>query len=210
MEAALDHLVIASTDLGALRRWWADQVGTAPEPGGAHTGRGTRNYLAGINANSYVELIGPDSDQPDPSEPRPFGIDQMDSDSIRLVTCALAVADIDAAVLAVREAGIDPGEPFAMSRVRPDGVELIWKLAVPPDLSLGGAMPFLIEWGTDTPHPAADLASVVRVSRLTLHHPDIAPIARALGSLGADITTAQASIPSVSAQLITSTGQLSL
>jgi hypothetical protein len=185
----LDHLVLAASDLPALSRWWAGHVGVAAEPGGAHTGRGTRNELAGIDGTTYVELIGPDPDQPEPSGPRPFGIDTIVEQ--RLVTFAVAVDDLDEACAAVRSVGVDPGEPTPMQRQRPDGSVLAWRLAVPTDPTLGGVMPFLIEWA-DSEHPAADLPATVGLARLELSHPEPARIAAAIEAATGDTLDVQA------------------
>ncbi|NND03637.1 MAG: VOC family protein [Acidimicrobiia bacterium] len=174
---AVDHLVIAGPDLRALGDWWSKAVGRNASEGGAHTGRGTRNLLAGIDETTYVELIGPDTEQPDPPRPRPFGIDDLHDR--RLVTFALAVPDLIAACAAVSSAGIDPGEPFSMERTRPDGERLHWRLAFPPHPGWAGVMPFLIEWG-ETAHPAADLPAQVRLVDLSLQHPDAAQVGEAL------------------------------
>ncbi|REK35066.1 MAG: VOC family protein [Actinobacteria bacterium] len=178
MASSIDHFVVAGPDLEALRVWWAESTGVVPTPGGAHPGFGTRNYLTGIDSSTYVELIGPDPDQPDPAAPRPFGIDDLTGFS--LVTFAVAVDDIDEAAARLRACEVDPGEVIAMSRQRPDGESLRWRVAFPPEGGLGGVMPFLIEWGAGTPHPAESLELGVGVESLRLRHPEAAAIGCAL------------------------------
>jgi hypothetical protein len=180
MLAAIDHFVIAGPDLDALGSWWAEQAGTAADAGGAHTGLGTRNLLAGIDSTTYVELIGPDVDQPDHDGERPFGINDLAER--RLVTFALAVDDLDTACAAVRNVGVDPGTPRAMQRLKPDGTTLEWRLAVPTDPMLAGVMPFLIEWGA-TAHPAAELSRSADLRGIQLRHPDHVRISDALEAL---------------------------
>lgn len=190
-----DHLVVAGPDLAALCEWWADHAGAAPTPGGAHTGLGTRNALVGLGPTSYLELVGPDPDQSDHAGPRPFGINQLDE--IRLVTWAVAVDDLERAVADAHGAGIDPGPIIDMERARPDGVRLVWRLAVPPASTLAGVVPFLIEWG-NTPHPAADLDPVGRVTTVDARHPEAAgldPFVRSVTGVG----VAAASAPSLAA-----------
>ena len=126
-----------------------DATGVRSIPGGPHVGLGTTNELIGVGPSTYIELIGPDPEQPDHDGPRPFGINGLLEPA--LVTWAVAVADIDVALANVTAAGIDPGESLPMSRVRPDGVKLSWHLAVPPSTDLAGIMPFSIDWGANTP-----------------------------------------------------------
>lgn len=196
----IDHLVIAGPELAALGLWWSEAVGQEALEGGAHTGLGTRNMLTGIDESTYIELIGPDLEQPEPTGPRPFGIDDLPGR--RLVTFALAVADLRAACAAVSTTGIDPGEPFAMERTRPDGVQLQWRLAFPPDPGLAGVMPFLIEWG-GAAHPAAELPAHIRLTELTLQHPDATKIEKALRSVTGTPWTVRQGPPSLAARLET-------
>jgi hypothetical protein len=215
MTARLDHLVIAGTDLSAVVAWWHHTTGVAPTAGGAHTGRGTRNALVGLGPSTYLELIGPDEAQPDHVGPRPFGINELEPNSIQLVTFALAVDDLEASTDVVRRAGLDPGPITPMRRLRPDGVELSWRLAVPPDPKLGGVMPFLIEWGPDTPHPAASLldaggATGCEVRGIELTHPSPEALNEALESLGAGLTVSAGARPAVAAELTTPNGSLRL
>ncbi|MFI9507957.1 VOC family protein [Nocardia sp. NPDC052566] len=163
----LDHLVLATPDLPGMVDTVTRLVGVAPVAGGRHVGLGTRNYLLGLGDGGYLEIIGPDPEQPEPERPRPFGIDQLTAP--RLVTWAVRVTDIDAVVSEARAAGYDPGEVAEMSRATPDGLILQWRLTFPR----GGhseVVPFLIDWG-DTTHPSANLPRVTLRS-LALVHPE--------------------------------------
>ncbi len=174
-----DHLVVAAHDLADLVAWFTDRTGVVPTPGGAHVGLGTRNELVGLGPTSYIELVAADPDQPDPAAPRPFGIDGLGPDEIVVATSAVAVDDLDAAVARVAELGLDGGRPMAMSRRRPDGVLLEWRLSVPADPAQAGVVPFSIEWGVDTPHPASSLDHPLSLVELSATHPDPAVIAAA-------------------------------
>ncbi len=174
----IDHLVVAGPDLGDLVAWWTNLVGQAPAPGGSHDGLGTANALAGLGPHTYVELIGPDPNQPEPTEPRPFGIDHLFQPT--LVTWAASVSDIDAAVAGYRQAGIDPGEPRTMSRTRPDGTRLAWRLATEIDPRYAGVVPFLIQWDEGTEHPAVSLDSIGDLVTFGIAHPDSDQFAEAV------------------------------
>lgn len=176
-----DHLVIAGPNLADLVTLVEEATGVRSVPGGPHVGLGTTNELIGVGPSTYIELIGPDPEQADHQGPRPFGINDLSKPT--LVTWAVAVADIDLALAGVVAAGIDPGESLPMSRVRPDGVKLSWHLAVPPSLELAGIMPFSIDWGTDTPHPAASLSADLEIVDLTLRHENPKPIEAAIAAI---------------------------
>ena len=177
----VDHLVYAVPDLEKAADEIEKALGMRPSPGGQHTGRGTYNALLGLGEGRYLEVIARDPEQPDPRGPRPFGIDQLEGP--RLVTWAGRVPDIEAACAGLRDRGVDPGELRAMSRMRPDGLELHWRLSVPPPkapLAASGVLPFLIDWGT-TPKPPADLPSGLLLTRLELRHPEAAMLAALFG-----------------------------
>lgn len=176
--SAIDHLVVAGPNLRALVSMWRELTGINPTPGGPHPGRGTRNELVGIDDSTYIELIGPDEDQPDPPGPRAFGIDDLTEP--RLVTFAVAVDDLEIACDAVRSTGINPGVIVPMQRERPDGVLLKWRLASPPDMEEAGVMPFMIEWGESTPHPAGSLSPDMSIVSLSMSHPHAVTIAAAV------------------------------
>ncbi|MEM9464500.1 MAG: ATP-dependent helicase HrpB [Actinomycetota bacterium] len=167
LEARLDHLVYATPDLAATVATITDEWGVAPTPGGAHDGRGTRNALLALGRGAYLEVIGPDPEQPEPTEPRPFGV--SDITEPRLVTWAVSVPHLDLWLEWCAARRIDPGPAVAMQRTKPDGGVLRWRLTFPP-ADGDGVIPFLIEWPGST--PAADSATGVELVDLALHHPD--------------------------------------
>ncbi|WP_020672039.1 VOC family protein [Amycolatopsis nigrescens] len=196
----IDHLVYATPDLAGTERELRER-GVELSQGGPHVGLGTRNCLADLGDGRYLEVVGPDLGQPGFDGVRMFGIDDLAAP--RLVTWAAGVRDLDAVA-----AGHDYAEPFGMSRRRPDGVLLAWRLAWPVD-DQGGVVPFLIDWA-DSAHPAETAAKGAHLLELRLAHPDPAAISAILRTLGVDLEVTDAARPSLTATLATRTGELVL
>ena len=166
--AHLDHLVLATPDLAATVADFARRTGVEPAPGGAHVGRGTRNYLVSLGGSSYLEIIGPDPEQSDPDGPRPFAVDDLAS--ARTVTWAISPPDLDAAVETARARGYDPGSIRPMSRRRPDGTLLEWRLTDGDTQHPSGLVPFLIDWGASV-HPTSTGLPVTPLLELSASAP---------------------------------------
>jgi hypothetical protein len=180
----LDHLVLAGPDLQATVAWFADLTGVPPAPGGSHVGLGTANYLVDLGAGAYLELIGPDPDQLEPEQPRPFGVDELAGPAV--VTWAMRTDDIDRLVLEARAGGYDPGDPIAMSRRETDGSLLEWRLTRPRFDYGDGLVPFLIDWGS-SPHPTTRGLPGAPLVDVRARHPDPASVRPALAVLRADL-----------------------
>ena len=150
-----------------------DQI-VAPVPGGAHVGWGTYNALLGLGGATYLEIIGPDPAQPEPSGPRPFGIDTLDEPAL-VAWCAAPRRPLVDVLSLAREAGFDPGSIVSMSRRRPDGATLEWSLTIaapsPSEGDRHGILPFFIDWG-HSPHPSTDLPIGGSLVELEIVHPE--------------------------------------
>jgi hypothetical protein len=182
MSAPLDHLVLATPDLAATVAEFTERTGIAPVAGGAHVGLGTRNCLVSLGGSRYLEIIGPDLEQSEPAGPRPFGVDGLAV--ARTVTWAVSPIDLDAAVAAARARGYDPGPVRAMSRRRPDGTLLEWRLTDGGTAHPSGLVPFLIDWSA-SPHPTASDLPVAPLLELTATAPvpdEIRPLLSAVGA----------------------------
>lgn len=168
----LDHLIFAAPDLAAGVAHIAELTGATAVVGGPHPGVGTHNALLTFDEVTYFEVIGIDGDQDEPDRPRPFGLDQ--GAPPRLAGYAVHPAPgetINEVVELLRAAGHDPGPVTSMSRVRPDGVELAWRLTRGQHTDVPAPLPFVIDWG-DTPSPARSLPSMGRLIELRVDHPD--------------------------------------
>ena len=178
----LDHLVYATPDVDAAVEWVTAALGVRPSPGGRHVGLGTRNALLDLGSGAYLELIGVDGEAAD--GPRPFGLDRITEP--RLAGWAAKAAGIERLVARARAAGYDAGPVQSLSRRRPDGVELHWRLT-PPGPEPVELVPFLIEWADGTPHPSSTSAAGCRLRSFTAAHPEPAAVLPSLRALGADL-----------------------
>jgi glyoxalase-like protein len=177
----VDHLVYATPDLQAGIERVERLVGLRASPGGQHPGRGTRNALLALGPASYLEIIGPDREQPSPPQARPFGIDDLKEP--RLVTWAAKGTGLEQLANEARRHGVRLGAVIPGSRQRTDGVMLTWRYTDPRTLVADGIVPFFIDWGT-TPHPAATAAGGASLVALRAEHPDVESVQRAISALG--------------------------
>ena len=113
VDPTLDHLVYAVPDLDDGARAFAAATGVTPVEGRRHLGRGTRNVLVGFGDKSYLEIVGPDPDNPaDPGVTTPFGVATLKRP--RLVTWAVHPADLERAASASASAGADHRETMPL------------------------------------------------------------------------------------------------
>lgn len=191
----IDHLVYAVPDLRAGIEQLNRRLGVRAQLGGRHIGLGTHNALLALGPRTYLEIIAPDPQQPEPSMPRPFGVGSVIHAG--LVGWALAVDDIEAAVAAARDRGYDPGEVVDLQREGAAGT-LRWQLT--SNAMRGGLVPFLISWG-ETPHPATSAPEGLLLDDLRLEHPDPAQLTVPLAALDADVQIARRSAPALLATI---------
>jgi len=201
----IDHLVYAVPDLAAAVAEVQERSGVRAQAGGQHTELGTRNALLALGTRTYLEIIAPDPGQPEPTTPRPFGIDGVRRG--RLAGWALACDDINAAVARARSHGYDPGEPAGGQRTEAAGTVLRWRMT--PNAMAGGPIPLLISWG-DTGHPARSAPHGLTLEAFHLEHPDPPSLALPLTALGADIEIRPASTAALIAHLSGPNGSMIL
>ena len=191
----VDHLVYAAFDLDTAIAGLAQRFGVRAQAGGKHIGLGTHNALLALGPRTYLEIIAPDPEQPEPSMPA-LGVRRTTRSG--LVAWALACDDIDGVVAEARSRGYDPGEVSDGRRTEPAGTVLRWRAAF--NAQADGLMPFLICWdGTD--HPARSAPHGLILESLEIEHPDPPAITPWLTTLGADVEVKPAAAPALVARL---------
>ena len=194
----VDHLVYATPDLQRGVERIEGLLGVRATPGGQHPGRGTRNALVALGPATYLEIIGPDPEQPTPKEPRPFGIDGLREP--RLMAWASKATDLEQIAGIAQGHGVKLGPVIAGSRVRADGVLLSWRYTDPRTVVADSIVPFFIDWGK-TPHPAVTAAPGASLMGLRAEHPDAARVQNMLNQLGVDLSVQQGSSPALVATI---------
>ncbi len=177
----VDHLVYAAPNLDQAIARVEELLTIRATPGGQHPGRGTRNALIALGPKTYLEIIGPDPEQPQPQQARVFRIDELGAPQI--VTWAAKSGDLEQLAATARQQRIALGEIATGSRLRPDGVRLDWRYTDPRTLAADGIVPFFIDWGR-TPHPAQSAAVGGRLTGLRAEHPEPEPVRALLQALG--------------------------
>jgi Glyoxalase-like domain len=205
--ATIDHLVYATPDLQAGIDGIERTLGVRATPGGQHPGRGTRNALLSLGPSSYLEIIGPDPEQPRPAEPRPFGIDTLTAP--RLVTWAAKTGDLQRLIADAHAADIRIGDLAAGSRRTSAGLLLAWRYSDPRTVVAGGVVPFFIDWGA-TPHPSSSAARGATLRALTLEHPDPERVRAVLRRLRIDVPVSHGAAPALVATIDTARGVVQL
>ena len=204
--AGFDHFALACRDLQTGVDYVESLTGVRPAPGGPHPGVGTHNALLSLGTDVYLEIIAVDPEQPEPNQPRPFGIDEHDG--LRLAAFAIhpgSEESIESVADVIRSHGTDPGPVSSMSRRKPDGEEISWRLTRSNRI---GLVPFVIDWG-DTPNPATVTPTGCSLVSVEGNDPDSVGIVELHSSLGL-VSTVSEGPTSLRIVLDTPNGQVSL
>jgi hypothetical protein len=181
MMAEIDHIVLGARTLAEGAAFVEQHLGVKPRPGGKHEGFGTHNMLLGLGKGTYLEIIAPDPDQPEPAHSRLFDLDDpatkvmLDAEP-RLIAWVARTPVMDAVVARL---GHRAGEVQEMSRG-----DLHWRMAFPPQRQdMDNLIPALIEWkGEGASSRLPD--SHVRLLHLEAEHPDADAVRAALADRG--------------------------
>jgi hypothetical protein len=203
----VDHLVYATPDLEAAIGQLEMILGIQAVPGGRHLAWGTRNALIALGEKTYLEIVGPDPEQPEPDSPRPFGIDKLQTP--QLVTWAVQGTNLRKVVAEAKRHGVNLGAVMSGSRRRPDGLLLSWELTDPFQSLANGIIPFFIDWG-ETPHPAGSSTQSCSLFDLCAEHPDAEQVQVMLASIGLCLRVVKDMVPALIAFINTPGGMVEL
>ena len=133
-----DHVLVMVDDLGSAGVDFRHRYGLSSVEGGRHTGLGTGNRIVPLGRD-YLELMA--VVDPEEAAAGPLGpwVTALLSSSALGALC-LRTDDIDAVAARLGS----PAVP--MRRVRPDGVELAWRLAGLEQTLGDPSLPFFIKW----------------------------------------------------------------
>ncbi len=204
----IDHLIYATPDLEQTVKELGDALGVAPQPGGKHLGFGSRNALVALGAGAYLEIVGSDPEGDAPPEGRLFGLDGLAAPRLA-AWCASPAAPLEKIVARGLANGYDPGEILEMSRARPDGVMLRWRMTSARSPREGGALPFFIDWG-ENEHPARALTPGLRLAAFGVLHPEPRRIRALLSIFDESVTVERAAEPGLEARIEGPSGTLHL
>lgn len=203
----VDHLVYATPDLDRAIDEIEKLIGVRATAGGQHPQWGTRNALIALGPTTYLEILGPDPEQPPPKEPRPLGLDGLKES--RLVAWFVSSSDLEQVRSEAVRNGVPLGEIKSGSRRRTDGVQLSWKFTDPSAAVADGIVPFFIDWG-DSPHPAHAAAKGATLVSLRAEHPEADKVREMLRRLRVDLPLEHGPTPSLIATIDSPRGRVEL
>ena len=138
---ALDHVIIAVSDLDRARESYTQILGRRPSWSGEHPGFGTANSLFQL-ANTYLELLAPAGSGAVADVLR----EHLDERGEGLFGLAFATDDADDCAKQLRERGLSAADPVAgEGRESETGAERRWRNVHLPAKDTRGVLIFAIE-----------------------------------------------------------------
>lgn len=205
MPCQLDHFMYAGADLDSLIATFQSLSGVKAVYGGTHPGLGTRNALASLGKDRYLELIAPDPAQnlagtygePFPALAKP-----------RIFAYVVKATNLERIHKTLRNAGIE-SDLLEASRVPPGGGTLRWGLVLPGLNPFGEYFPKFIDW-KDATHPALTSVPGCTFDSFEIGHPESERLGELFRVLDVAISLVRADRPCFRARIKTPKGALVL
>lgn len=135
----LDHVIVAVEDLAAAAERFERDYGLTSVEGGRHRGLGTGNRIVPLG-ESYVELMAVVDEDEAQGSALAAWVRAMREKGDRIGALCLRTDDAEAHAQRLGTPALE------MSRVKPDGTELRWKLAGLEQTLADPRLPFFIQW----------------------------------------------------------------
>ena len=205
--ADIDHLLYASHSLAQGIDEVEQLFGVRPVVGGQHPNMGTHNALMALGPSTYLEVIARDPALQVPT--RGALVDFAEDETSRLITWAVRTSEINTLTDKMHKAGVSVGKVDAGRRETPEGQILAWRFTDPYAMPMGGAVPFLIDWG-NTPHPASSIPSGGNLRRLRIAHPQAAMLGQLFSTIGVEVEVVEESAFRLTALIESQRGVITL
>lgn len=174
---SLDHVVLSTADLEAAMMQFANDCKASAVVGGSHPTLGTKNALVGIKEPnfSYIELLGPDPDNPGKALGASLlAEEEYSKEGVSPYHFAIRCNDLAQLRDDAERLGFQSDNGIMhMSRRTPDGKMLEWRflfLKRKDDTVAGGCIPFFIDW-LDCQHPSENLTTSLDSMLVTVEAP---------------------------------------
>jgi hypothetical protein len=205
MTNRLDHFMYAAPDLDASIARFAEMSGVTAGRGGSHPGMGTRNALASLGSDVYLELIAPDPAQ---KLDGTYGGRFAALAAPQVFAYIVKSDNLEALKAAFAKHGIE-SDLIEASRKTPEGGTLQWRLLIPRTNPFGEYAPKFIDW-KDTPHPARTSIGGCTFEAFEIGHPDADRFGALLRTLDCALTVERSDKPFLRARIKTPKGPLLL
>jgi hypothetical protein len=207
----VDHILLGAPTLEEGIGWLEHRTSVRASPGGVHPGLGTWNALASLGSGCYLEIIAADPGQTDVAT---FYVPRLrELSAPKVVRWAARSKAVESRFAAFRSGGLVCDEIKKGSRVRADGGRLGWSLAFPRHErhdNFDGALPFLIEWDADSPHPSSTAVPGLRLAGFSVLHPLRLELEACLHSLDLNVAVAMSATSTLRLEVETPRGRVVL
>ena len=186
----VDHFIVAISDLLLGMQQIEELTGVRPVVGGKHPGAGTQNALIALGERQYLEILAPQTDVELPESVTWL----LELTELTPMGFAVSTSDAALAVQQLQDNGYTTSTPNAGSRARPDGATLEWtSMNITEPTAVG--MPFFIEWGADSPHPATTSPQGCLLQSLKVATPEHDELSRLFEVLELDVAVEGGTTP---------------